>query len=273
VLEDSTALGLHLQETVVCTPQLSNTWNDSEGFTEDSERRLRKRNRSGKSEAEKWKDIYKILFPRDSEQSIPGPCRLSIAYTQANIRTVYDLEIAAGEAARRFAAENLLQYHQHQNNRTVALLQSEISIMGQSGMAPFSQIQLNWVIQTVLNIQNAIYGGYVSSTDASSPVEPISSQLPVSPEGIVTSISTVSSAGLPESHSLGSLIPLDDGIPLSNYPYGLEFSEPINSDALGLGSFLLESTATGYLPAMTSPTAQNLESEDDSWIEGHMHPS
>jgi len=60
-------------------------WSDSEGFTEDQERLLKKKERTGKSEAGKWKDIYKILFPRDSERSIPDPCKWTFnAYLSGN---------------------------------------------------------------------------------------------------------------------------------------------------------------------------------------------
>jgi hypothetical protein len=46
-----------------------------QGFDKEQEQRLRKRKRSMLTEAEKWKEMYKILFPYDDDDSIPSPCR------------------------------------------------------------------------------------------------------------------------------------------------------------------------------------------------------
>ncbi len=48
-----------------------------EGFDKDQERRLKskKRSQTYQSEEEKWKGVYRILFPDDTEEDMPNPCK------------------------------------------------------------------------------------------------------------------------------------------------------------------------------------------------------
>jgi hypothetical protein len=49
-----------------------------EGFDKDQERRLKSKKRSQvyQSEEDKWKGVYRILFPDDGEGDMPAPCKL-----------------------------------------------------------------------------------------------------------------------------------------------------------------------------------------------------
>jgi hypothetical protein len=47
-----------------------------EGFDKEKEQRLKKRKRTESDEVGKWKEMYRILFPDDPENSIPSPCEL-----------------------------------------------------------------------------------------------------------------------------------------------------------------------------------------------------
>lgn len=48
-----------------------------EGFDKDQERRLKSKKRSlvYQSEEDKWKGVYRILFPDDDEADMPSPCK------------------------------------------------------------------------------------------------------------------------------------------------------------------------------------------------------
>jgi hypothetical protein len=47
------------------------------GFNKDKERRLRsrKRRQTHQSEEDKWKGVYRILFPDDGKETMPAPYR------------------------------------------------------------------------------------------------------------------------------------------------------------------------------------------------------
>jgi hypothetical protein len=47
-----------------------------EGISSETEKLLRRRKKSyaGQSEEERWKDIYRLLFPNDED--VPSPCKL-----------------------------------------------------------------------------------------------------------------------------------------------------------------------------------------------------
>lgn len=46
-----------------------------EGIDESQKEMLRSRKQTSKDEVEKWKDIYRILFPDDDELKIPSCCK------------------------------------------------------------------------------------------------------------------------------------------------------------------------------------------------------
>lgn len=46
-----------------------------EGYNKEQEKLLRKRKRGLGSEEDKWKDMFKCLFPDDNEDIIPTPCK------------------------------------------------------------------------------------------------------------------------------------------------------------------------------------------------------
>lgn len=48
-----------------------------EGFDKNQEVLIRSRKRTTSSEVDKWKEIYRILFPDDSDDLIPSPCEIS----------------------------------------------------------------------------------------------------------------------------------------------------------------------------------------------------
>jgi hypothetical protein len=47
-----------------------------EGFDERQEKELRKRRKNqSRTEKEKWKEMYHVLFPDDDYSAIPDPCK------------------------------------------------------------------------------------------------------------------------------------------------------------------------------------------------------
>jgi len=51
-----------------------------EGFNKLQEKKLRsrKKSHSALSEEDKWKDMYRVLFPGDNETCMPSPCKSSL---------------------------------------------------------------------------------------------------------------------------------------------------------------------------------------------------
>ena len=49
-----------------------------EGFDKDQERKLKSKKRAlvYQSEEDKWKGVYRILFPDDNDTDMPSPCTL-----------------------------------------------------------------------------------------------------------------------------------------------------------------------------------------------------
>lgn len=65
----------HLQQDTACVKRENQTL--LSGFTKEQERvlRSRKRVRPGTSEADKWREMYRVLFPDDDFTKMPCPCK------------------------------------------------------------------------------------------------------------------------------------------------------------------------------------------------------
>jgi hypothetical protein len=71
------ALNEHQRATQTCELRERSA---TEEITKKQEKQLRKRNNdSSQSEEDKWRDVYKILFPGDAE--VPSPCQYPKATT------------------------------------------------------------------------------------------------------------------------------------------------------------------------------------------------
>lgn len=57
-----------------------------DGFNSEQERQMRCRKRTKISEEEKWRVIYKILFPQVAENAIPSPCKQALAMRRVKRR-------------------------------------------------------------------------------------------------------------------------------------------------------------------------------------------
>ena len=57
-----------------------------DGFNKDQETKLRskKRSRIPLTEEEKWKAVWQILFPNDTEDDIPSPCKFDVLLSHSN---------------------------------------------------------------------------------------------------------------------------------------------------------------------------------------------
>ena len=54
----------------------------ADGYDRDQERLLRSKKKPAvvQSESDKWKQVWKTLFPEDGDNDIPTPCKLSYVY-------------------------------------------------------------------------------------------------------------------------------------------------------------------------------------------------
>jgi len=71
--KENSALAAHLREET-CSVLAGEP---PEGITAEQQERLRSRRRDGRSDEEKWRDMYCIIFPGTAEQDIPSPCAIS----------------------------------------------------------------------------------------------------------------------------------------------------------------------------------------------------
>ncbi|KAH8886341.1 hypothetical protein GQ53DRAFT_612925, partial [Thozetella sp. PMI_491] len=71
--ETDSSRDAHLREDSQCEKRDNNTL--LEGFTRNQERQLRSRKRTDKNmtDADRWREIYRILFPDDDQSTIPNP--------------------------------------------------------------------------------------------------------------------------------------------------------------------------------------------------------
>ena len=67
-------LNEHLMTTVVCLVDLSNAPQEREGIVPELRERLQSRKKTHPSQTpeDKWKEIYRLLFPTDE---VPSPCK------------------------------------------------------------------------------------------------------------------------------------------------------------------------------------------------------
>jgi hypothetical protein len=72
--EDDAGLELHSRALFSCQIQQVIA---EDGFDADQEKQLRSRRRikADVTEADKWKYMYRILFPQIKEEDIPSPCK------------------------------------------------------------------------------------------------------------------------------------------------------------------------------------------------------
>ncbi|KAF2663811.1 hypothetical protein BT63DRAFT_112518 [Microthyrium microscopicum] len=81
---------LHLRSKNICEIEETKTL---EGFDKAQEACLKSRKRTNLSEVERWKDIYRILFPEDPSDSVPSPCKIfsDIPYLMSSTADVKSL--------------------------------------------------------------------------------------------------------------------------------------------------------------------------------------
>lgn len=71
VFSNEMEIQYHLRQPETCSIQRKI---QVEGFDKRQEEHLRTRKRITGTEEQRWKEIYRILFPDDDEGSIPSPC-------------------------------------------------------------------------------------------------------------------------------------------------------------------------------------------------------
>jgi hypothetical protein len=68
-------LRAHSREEIPCKIAPIDASEATAGVSKEQEKHLRSRKRpAGQTEVDRWKDMYRILFPDDREDSIPSPC-------------------------------------------------------------------------------------------------------------------------------------------------------------------------------------------------------
>jgi uncharacterized C2H2 Zn-finger protein len=72
IFQNEADVDSHLQRKQVCEIGEAKS---IERLDKTMEVRLRSRKRTTLSEVEKWKEVYRILFPDDSDDMMPSPCK------------------------------------------------------------------------------------------------------------------------------------------------------------------------------------------------------
>ena len=71
--KEASALAAHLRQETCSVVD----GKPPEGITAEQQERLRSRRRDGRSDEEKWRDMYCIIFPGTAEWDIPSPCAIA----------------------------------------------------------------------------------------------------------------------------------------------------------------------------------------------------
>jgi hypothetical protein len=154
-----------------CTPKETPP---GEGLDKDQEKQLRTKRRSTRTEEENWKEIYRILFPADSTELMPSPCKSfdRISIRAANLRGDYE------------ELEQLVEYERYLARELPVLVRArlEASILGATG--PIESQLLSQIGDMLRNCQADLYRTYttgvqpLSETAANDPATEPSSSLP-----------------------------------------------------------------------------------------------
>jgi hypothetical protein len=146
-LENDEALAAHTRLEVPCRIVEAEPL-EVEGYTKEQEKRLRSRKRpSGKTERDRWVDMYQILFPNDSSTSIPDPCMpFSSSNSYRNIlmlNTDYELEATQNKHLST-GSEEFARYQEFSRTELPRLVQQNIQ---------------EWVMQRSVTLEEDLKSG------------------------------------------------------------------------------------------------------------------
>jgi hypothetical protein len=108
------------------------------GFNEEQEEKLRSRKQKTKDVVERWKDVYRILFPDDDERSMPSPCKSFIYFNAVQFtdrkhpdHDTPNISIEQyNSLIQRRVHEELIGYDKHQRQILPVLIQSKLGNIG-----------------------------------------------------------------------------------------------------------------------------------------------
>ncbi|KAI8626255.1 hypothetical protein F5Y19DRAFT_478863 [Xylariaceae sp. FL1651] len=139
--EADSALNSHYRQPERCQTQ---SFEAPEGFNNDQERLLRKRTRQPIAEDEKWRVLYRILFPSDDEFAIPTP--------------YYDnSQNSTWESQRDFEFEQYERYLRFELPRLVRS-QVEEAVLGEMG--PLESQLMTHLPEIIRDCQEKLFHSY-----------------------------------------------------------------------------------------------------------------
>ena len=176
-----------------------------EGITPEHERRLRSRKKTSpdQSEAERWKDIYKLLFPNEE---IPSPCELAQFYIIILSRSMKkiadnctDFEPLQEDTPMSPDSRELANYEDYIRRELPRLVRSNIEEAVRREMQPFEASLISNLVEIIQDCQDRVFKSYRETQGISDEI-----QMPPSIDCEASNSSTILDGGEgPSSRPIG----------------------------------------------------------------------
>jgi hypothetical protein len=139
-----------------------------EGITPEQERRLRSKKKTSpnQGEADRWKDIYKLLFPNED---IPSPCKGSQKTDKGEPSDkLTDFEPLQEETAMSPDSRDLASYENYIRRELPRLVRSNIEEAVRREMQPLEASLINNLVGIIQDCQDRVFRSYRETQGISS---------------------------------------------------------------------------------------------------------
>ena len=147
-----------------------------EGFDNEQEKKPRCRKRSiyAQTEEEKWKEMYRTLFPNDDEATFPSPCKRSCSYRKVlqSTNLVVDYDDHDDASWMRHRSDEFSRYEDYLNRELPRRVRSEVELAVQRASEPLEVLIKRQLPEIVRNCQTKLFQAYHQSLDSEQPSLP-----------------------------------------------------------------------------------------------------
>jgi hypothetical protein len=142
---------------------------EPDGLTAEMERSLRSRKKvhPNQTEEDRWKEIYRLLFPN---QEIPSPCKSRLLFAE-NITYRLDFEHVQEEHSSSPDSQDLANYEQYLRDELPPLVRSNIENVFRREQRPVEASLIASLVDTIQDCQDRLFGLYWERLEASRNLE------------------------------------------------------------------------------------------------------
>jgi hypothetical protein len=135
-----------------------------DGLSKAQEQELRKRKKTTLSEEDKWKEMYRILFPDDSDEDIPSPCEFLLSdflilFHRANAVFFIVYSILAISSPPSWP-DQLAAYERYLSRELPRLIRTRLDTVFAGSAAPLEDQLRSQLVDLVRNCQSELFRSY-----------------------------------------------------------------------------------------------------------------